>query len=271
MSVRARGSDYTVVIPVWGDYYCRRLPQAVASVRRQAPDAPLTVIDNASDSALPELIDVDVVRLPERVTVGVARNSGLARVSTPFVLFADADDLVLEGALENLAETLRRDSKTVAAVGGVIEDGARPHRSPRPIARALATLPPMLAVAQASWSVFPICGCAMMRTEVALEIGGFGDTESGSDWELSVALATTGRIRFTRQPVRDYRNPGKGLGLPPSSRELRLRARNARRQLGLRWWGRALRPAVAGAQLVAIHILRPIVRVIRHRTGYPHG
>ena len=160
---------------------------------------------------------------------------------------------------------LRQDGEAVAAVGAVIEDGGRPHRSPRQIARTLAPLPPLLALAQATWSVFPISGCAMMRTEVAREVGGFGDTDSGDDWELSIALAATGRIRFTDEPVRDYRNPGKGLGVPPSSRELRLRARNARRRLGHRWWGQALSPFVAGAQLFGIQVLRPIARVARGR------
>ena len=80
-----------------------------------------------------------MIRLPRRRTVGAARNAGLARVRTPFVLVADADDLVLDGALEHLAGPLRSDPGLVAVVGAVIEDGSRPHPSPRAAARWSST------------------------------------------------------------------------------------------------------------------------------------
>ena len=251
--------DFSVVIPCWGPRYVRSLPEAVASIRAQAPRAPIIVVNNCSEEALPELAGVEFLRLDRRRTVGAARNAGLARVSTPFVLAADADDLVLDGGLEPLAETLRREPGTVAAIGAVIEDGSRPHPLPRAVARWAASLPPLLAFLNAAWAVFPIQGCAMMRTAVARDVGGYGDTDGGDDWELGVALAASGRIRFLSRPVRDYRNPASGLGAEPNRAELDRRAANVRRRLRECGWGPLRLAAVRIAQAAAIDLLRPLV------------
>ena len=255
----AASVDFSVVIPCWGPRYIRALADAVGSVRAQAPGAPIIVVDNCSAEPLPELDEVEVVRLDRRRTVGGARNAGLAQVRTPFVLVADADDLVLDGALEPLAEILRTEPRTIAAVGAVIEDGSRPHPLPRAAARLAAPNPPLLALMHAAWAQFPIQGCAMLRTAAATELGGYGDTDGGDDWELGVVLAASGRIRFLSRPVRDYRNPGSGLGAAPDRAELHRRSRNVRGRLRERGWG-ALRLTVVGlAQVVVIDLVRPLV------------
>ncbi len=255
--------DFSVVIPCWGPRYVRALPEAVASIRAQAPRAPIVVVDNCSEEPLPELAGVEYVRLDRRRTVGAARNVGLAHVRTPFVLAADADDLVLDGALEPLAEILRYEPGAVAAIGAVIEDGSRPHPSPRAAARWAATFPSLLAFLHASWAVFPIQGCAMVRTAVARDVGGYGDTDGGDDWELGVALAASGRIRFLSRPVRDYRNPARGLGAEPDRAELDRRARNVRGRLRERGWGRLPVALVRLVQAGAIDLLRPLVLRVR--------
>ena len=252
-------ADFSVVIPCWGSRYVRALPEAVASIHAQAPGAPIIVVDNCSEEPLPELAGSELVRLDRRRTVGAARNAGLARVRTPFVLVADADDLVLDGALEPLAEILRSEPRTVAAIGAVIEDGGRLHPLPRAVARWAAPLPPLLAFLQAAWAQFPIQGCAMIRTETARAVGGYGDTDGGDDWELGVALAASGRIRFLSRLVRDYRNPASGLGAEPNRAELHRRSRNVRRRLRECGWGPLRLAAVRIAQAAAIDLLRPLV------------
>ncbi len=259
--------DFTVVIPCWGPRYTGVLPEAVASIRAQAPRAPIVVVDNCSDQPLPELAEVQFVRLDRRETVGAARNAGLAHVRTPFVVVADADDLILDGALEPLAEVLRAEPRTVAAVGEVIEDGSRPHPLPRAAARLAAPIPPLLAFMHAAWAQFPIQGCAMLRTAAARELGGYGDTNGGDDWELGVVLATSGRIRFLSRPVRDYRNPASGLGVEPDRVELHRRARNVRSRLRQLGWGRLRLAGVRLAQAAAIDCLRPLVLRARSRAG----
>lgn len=260
-------ADFSVVIPCWGPRYVGALPEAVASIRAQAPQAPIIVVDNCSEQPLPDLAGAEIVRLQRRLTVGAARNAGLARVRTPFVVVADADDLVIDGALEPLAEVLRSELGTVAAVGAVIEDGSRPHPLPRATARLVAPIPPLLAFMHAAWAQFPIQGCAMLRTEAAQRVGGYGDTDGGDDWELGVALAAFGRVRFVSRPVRDYRNPASGLGAEPDRVEVHRRARNVRRRLRRLGWGRLRLAAVRLAQAAAIDFLRPLVLRVRSRAG----
>jgi glycosyltransferase involved in cell wall biosynthesis len=262
-----RPPDYSIVIPCWGAPYARALPEAVASIRRQSPQAPIIIVDNCSTEPLPPLAGTEVVRLDRRRTVGAARNAGLARVRTPFVVVADADDLVLDGALESLAEILRSEPRTVAAVGAVIEDGGRPHPLPRAAARWAAPLPPLLAFLHAAWGLFPIQGCAMMRIETAQGVGGYGDTDGGEDRVLGVALAASGRIRFLSRPVLDYLNPAGGLGAKPDRAELRRRATNVRRRLRQLGWGSLRLTAVRLAQAAAIDLLRPLVLRVRSGRG----
>ena len=60
----------------------------------------MVVVDNASTVTVPRLKGTDVVRTPQRLSAGEARNAGLRHVNTEFVMFLDADDELLEGALE---------------------------------------------------------------------------------------------------------------------------------------------------------------------------
>ena len=260
-------ADFSVVIPCWGTRYVHALPEAVASIRAQAPRAPIIVVDNCSEEPLPELAGVELVRLDRRRTVGAARNAGLAHVRTPLMIVADADDLVLDEALEPLAEILRSEPRTVAAVGAVIEDGNRPHPSPRAVARWAAPLPPLLAFLHAVWAQFPIQGCAVMRTSTAREVGGYGDSNGGEDWVLGVALAASGRIRFLSRPVLNHRNPAAGLGAVPDRAELHRRAVNVRRRLQECGWGPLRLTAVRIAQAAAIDLLRPLVLRARSVRG----
>lgn len=89
--------DVTVVIPAFGA--AATLGQAVASVLDQA--AVIVVLDGPdteADAVLSAFEEVEVIRLPGRGGAPLARNRGLARVETDYVMFLDADDYV-EGPL----------------------------------------------------------------------------------------------------------------------------------------------------------------------------
>src|SRR3954467_2335314 len=98
----------TVVIPVWDDYV-EFLGDAVESVRRNAPQAPIVIVDNASSTPVPQIEGTEIVLASERLTEGAARNLGLERVATDYVVFLDADDMLLDGTLELLHERLAED------------------------------------------------------------------------------------------------------------------------------------------------------------------
>jgi glycosyltransferase involved in cell wall biosynthesis len=203
-------SAMTVVIPVWGSY-CAKLADCVEDIARQEGSPEIIVVDNASDLPLPPLPPaVRVLPLPERVSVGAARNAGLGRVHTRYVVFVDADDRLLPGTLSFLGETLDRDPELVAAITKHVlwnpRTGERAivDRSPRRIVYTIARFPPLLALCTLRFNIFPIVGCAALRTDVARRCGGFGDGSIGEDWELCAALAWRGRIRFSRRPGRLY-------------------------------------------------------------------
>src|SRR5512132_1165967 len=125
------GAAVTVVVSVWDDYV-EFLGDAVESVRRNAPQAPIVVVDNASSAAGPELAGCEVFRPPRRLSTGAARNLGLERVATDYVVFLDADDMLLDGTLEFLHGRIAADAGLSVCTCSIL-DGASGERfrSPR--------------------------------------------------------------------------------------------------------------------------------------------
>lgn len=100
-------ADITAVIANFN--YGRYLREAVASVL--AEGARVVVVDDGSTEPLPDLSpEVEIVRQANQ-GVARARNTGLARAQTPYVLFLDADDRLVPGALETLRVPLDADPK----------------------------------------------------------------------------------------------------------------------------------------------------------------
>ncbi len=203
-------SRITLVVPVWGSY-CDGLRACLEDLRAQDVPAEILVVDNASDVPLPALpADVGMLRLPVRVSVGAARNAALALVTTPVVLFADADDRMLPGALSHLLALLDANPGALAAVGrqrrwSPLEPSTDDFaQTPRSIVLQVARLPRLLALCTLRFNVFPIVGCAALRTAAVRDCGGFGDGNIGEDWEIGAALAWRGPIVFSRRPVRRY-------------------------------------------------------------------
>ena len=210
---RAKGSrrfacEITVVIPVW-DRYCAWVSDAVQSVLvDQGVTARGIVVDNACTVRLPELPRVvDVLRLSERVGSGPAMNSGLERVSSPFVLFLDADDRLLPGALSALREMLT-DQDIVAACGRCLlvaqGSGGSVALGPGALTRAMARSRGLNSVHGSLRNRLPMAGCLLVRTATALDADGFGDLSLGEDWAFHVALGLRGRFAFTDRPTRLY-------------------------------------------------------------------
>ena len=95
--------------------YGRYLRQAVDSAL--AEEAHVIVVDDGSTEPLPDLPpDVELVRQANQ-GVARARNAGLALVRTPYVLFLDADDRLVPGAVAALREPLDADPKLGFAYG----------------------------------------------------------------------------------------------------------------------------------------------------------
>lgn len=193
----------TVVIPVWDAYAGALLDDAIASVVAQHPAPAVLVVDNASEVAFTVPDDVDVITTDRRLSVGAARNAGLSEVRTPWVLFWDADDVMLPGTLDDLSQAVADD---VVAVSTAILDGltGRRHHWPRPWTAPLTRLPRLYAFVHCVSSLFPTTG-AMMRTEAVRAGGGFADADGGDDWVAGVSVALRGRVVLRPRLGRLYR------------------------------------------------------------------
>jgi glycosyltransferase involved in cell wall biosynthesis len=256
------------VVPAWGAYAGAPLAEALESLRAQDVAARIVVVDNASDPPLPEPPGAEVIRAPERLTVGAARNLGLAEVRTPYVLFWDADDLMLPGTLSFLLDRIEAEPGAVLVAASILEgDPPVPHRWPRRWTYPLARFRRPFALAHCIWSLFPATGSALMRTDAARAMG-FGDANSGEDWVLGVSLAFRGRVLLESRPGRLYRRHAGSLWeTQRSAPQLVVHARAVRRRIRddrkIPAWARALLPLIALLQLTAVRVVRPIVERVR--------
>jgi glycosyltransferase involved in cell wall biosynthesis len=267
-----RETSVTVIIPVWDDYV-RFLPDAVASVTRDAPEAAILVVDNASTTHVPESDGVSLIRAPRRLSVGAARNLGLEHVETEFVLALDADDLLLPGTLGFLEDRLRSDP-TISVCATSIVDGTtgQRHRVPRRFVTVFSRFRRTFAFADAIWSLYPIQSCAMMHTSQARDAGGYADANWGDDWVLAVSLAFRGRVEVSRRLGRYYRaTTGSLWRRPRPPRDLVTSARLVRERIrsdvGIPAWARTVLPVVYLLQLGAIYLVRPPYLVLRKVQG----
>jgi glycosyltransferase involved in cell wall biosynthesis len=271
--MRGPGAAITVVIPVWDDYV-EFLGDAVESVRRNAPQAPIVVVNNASSSPIPELEGCEMAHSSGRLSEGAARNLGLERVATEYVVFLDADDMLLGGTLEFLAGRLAADPALAVSASSILDGGTgERHRTPRRFVPRLAQWPRLFALLNSVWSLLPIQGCAVMRTEQVRGAGGYADSDLGEDWDLAAALAWRGRVAVSERLGRYYRSlEGSTERRARSTNELRTSARRVRARMrrdpAVPAWAKVLVPLVAAVQLAAIYVARPaFVGVRRLATG----
>jgi glycosyltransferase involved in cell wall biosynthesis len=268
--------DVSVVVPAWGGYAGSPLREAIATLVEQDLPARIVIVDNASNEPLPQIGSVEVVRAPRRLTVGAARNFGLERVTTPYVVFWDADDLMLPGTLRFLRERIAAEPPPVAVAAAIVE-GEPPvrHRWPPRWSARLAGLPRLFAFCHAIWALFPTTGATIVRTATVRDCKGYADADSGEDWVLGVSLAFRGRIELHERPGRVYRRLGESLWeRRRSPRDLTAHAAAVRRRMrsdpGVPGLARAAIPLLAALQAIVLVGLAPLARTARralHRSA----
>jgi glycosyltransferase involved in cell wall biosynthesis len=263
----------SIVVPAWGAYAQRPLAEALESLRAQEAPARIVVVDNASQPPIVAADGVVLRRLDERVSLGAARNAGLADVATPYVVFWDADDLMLPGTLERLTRRIERGPDIVAVAAAILEgDPPVAHRWPRRWTRRVARRRRVFALANCVWSLFPTTGSTIMRVCAVRAVGAYGDGDSGEDWVLGASLAFRGRVVFDPAPGRLYRRHAASVwSMHSASADLVAHAAAVRARLRanfpcarwLLWW-------LAAAQLTAALALHPLARVLRTVRAAPH-
>lgn len=255
----------TVVVPVWDAYAFALLDEAIFSLQAQRPRPAILVVDNASDPPIAARDGVHVVRTERRLTVGMARNRGLAQVTTPWAMLWDADDVMLPGTVAELLATARATPSAVVVATGII-DGAtgRRHHWPRLWTNGLTRAPRVYALVHAVSSLFPTTG-ALLRTDVVLAGGGCADTDGGDDWVLGVSLALRGRVVVHPWLGRVYRRHRGSISSGWSGgKDIARHAALVRERLASDPATpdsvRAVLPAIRVAQLMVIRVLRPVSR-----------
>ena len=267
------GPEVTVVIPVWGERYVASLERAIASVRAQDAAVPIIIADNASDVEVPEISGATLVRTPRRMSAGAARNFGLERVITEYVVLMDADDELIEGALAALRAGIAADPDVAVYVMSLLdaETGAR-HRIPRRFVPVLARYPLLFALATAIWSLYPIHGNAILRTLWVREAGAYPDCDLGEDWVVAVSQAFRGRVVVDTRPGRIYHaHPESLLRRARPASDLLAAAKQVRRRLAadpaVPRWTRAMLPLIGALQTLLILAVRPLYRLWRDGTS----
>jgi hypothetical protein len=259
----AEEARLTVVIPVWGSYV-NAARRAVASVRADPTPARVLIVDNGNTPPLGGFEGCEILRSEVRHSRGGSRNLGLAAVETPYVMFLDADDALLQVGLRDLAEGLEARPRCDAFVGRILESGGQLHRLPRSFCGRLSRLPRLLGWANAVWPVISLQGCALLRTRAVRSAGGYCDVSMGEEWALATVLAFRGRLAFTQTPVLSYdlgpASPGVGRGSTRALLKSAARLRERLQEQGVPLAGTPGLAVLMCLHIVLIVVVRPTVR-----------
>ena len=217
-------SDVTVVVTNYN--YGRFLEEAVASALAQEGGAPHVIV--VDDGSTEEGIDEVLARLPDAVQVvrqanaglSAARNAGLARAETPYLIVLDADDRLVPGALQTLRAPLEADPKLGFTYGMTRFFGDWEGEVPMPPYDPFALL-----------YRHTIGSTCLMRREVYEDTGGFdADIRGYEDWDFWLqALAHGWRGRQLDEVTFEYRRHGTTM-LSGARREYRHWYRLLRRK-----------------------------------------
>jgi glycosyltransferase involved in cell wall biosynthesis len=194
-----------VVIPCFNDG--STLTEAVESLEGQETSELVVVDDGSSDPetlALLARLEAGGVRVLHQENQGVAtaRMAGLNATAAPYVLPLDADDRLVPGALEVLADALDTHPEAAAAWGDLQIFG-----TDESVQRLSSVLDPWLI----TYMNF-LTADALFRRSALLETGGWAYNGGYEDWDLWMSLAERGHsgVHIPR-PLHAYRLHGSRM------------------------------------------------------------
>lgn len=225
---------------------------AIASVLSQDVAVQLVVVDDASPdatelrarAAIDGVATAAVVANDRLKGVCGARNAGLQRLRTPWVLFLDADDLLLPGALAALLMARRTGCSAVLGAFCTVDEQGSPMDGSwaGQQAEGFRRLgePQVLTASQlARVNVMPPPGGQLLSVDALRAVGGFDEGPLAQGWsedaELLARLAAVGQISRCEAEVLAYRQRGGSLSTRPGwrrqvARSRRITVRRARRR-----------------------------------------
>lgn len=144
-----------------------------------------------------------VVRPPAHTTLGIARQTGLTALDTPYGMWLDADDELLPGRLESFIEAMEYSS------ADIVTDGAELFDGPSGIFQAMLPIPGFLIGRSPLARLFernylPVTGGIGFRTEFARKIG-YDPTLNGAEDYDFLLRATAANARYSLLASTGYR------------------------------------------------------------------
>jgi glycosyltransferase involved in cell wall biosynthesis len=204
------------------------LSEAIRSVLEQEPPADrLIVVDDGSTDETPAVLEkyrgcFEYLRQPNRGP-SAARNTGWRRLDTDAVIFLDADDLLLPGALATRLALLEREGVFWGHTEGFVEE-------PGGVRRCFSAVYPVQGDGREG-RIFPALLCrnfismsgAIVRREALEQVGGFDEAiRFMEDWDLWLRLAVRFPAAYTSEPTFVQRRRPESLS---SNREAMVRSR----------------------------------------------
>jgi cellulose synthase/poly-beta-1,6-N-acetylglucosamine synthase-like glycosyltransferase len=199
--------DITVIIPIWGSYV-RYLPRVLERLYKEGINKSQILVV-ANDDTTHKLTELRVLYSDTHLSIGACRNLGLKEVTTPLALFADADDLISEGAIEELLCLANNYPEALIYTGFVKrEDGSDYPWPPRSAAR-LSGLRRTLS--QWAYNHLSMTTGTLIKTDALKRCGGFPDANLAEDGMLGCLLTSIGEAVFTERVTRIYATHPEGL------------------------------------------------------------
>lgn len=182
------------------------LQEAVTSVQDQTlVNWELVIVDDASDDATWEWLTgvqdcrIRTVRLERHSERSAARNQGLAKVRSEFVLFLDDDDRLLPKALDRLLAALRSRPDAVASIGARIAFNGSGQRRRLPHTR--------IHLSRSVWAEVvlgwvPAQGQCLFQVKLLRSCGAYNESISlCEDYELWLRVARLGEALLIPEAV----------------------------------------------------------------------
>ncbi|HEX6813687.1 MAG TPA: glycosyltransferase [Planctomycetota bacterium] len=188
--------EVAVAIPCHG--YARFLPDAVQSVAMQTwQNLHVVIVDDGSPDDTAAVAAALVARFPERRIevlrqanqgLAAARNAGIRRTQSPFVLPLDADDRLAPNAIERLVQVLQESGADVATPFGRTFGDEDRRLVTRPVTRRRLSANNCLLYA------------SLVRRSVFDSVGGYRPNAPGyEDWDFWLSALEQG-ARFVHVP-----------------------------------------------------------------------
>lgn len=221
--------DLTVIIPVWGTYW-EYIPSLVVGLGQMGVSDLVIVSPEGAPGSVAGLLDQYGCRYvsAKSASIGGRRNEGLAVTQRPYVLFADADDEVLN--LDIMMDAIRHgEAVFVTGVVHALRDGEIGLYQ-WPVAKTYYGKREQ--VRQWAWNNISMTTGTVIRRDSIIGVGGWPELSLAEDWVLGCLLLEQGHGIGVDLPTRVYRIHDQGVcQRGHSAKEWRVAYKEGRRWL----------------------------------------